>query len=258
LQHSVAEDGDTAVVAVSYDPVEILAEFAGRHGITFPLLSDVGSRVIAELGMLNTSIAEDQAAWGKPLDDRHRGLPFPGTVLLDGDGIVVGKVFERSHRVRPTGGLLLELMQGPLPPPETAATLEAAGTAVAVWSDPNPLFPGQVGRIRVRLRTPVGSHVYVGSNPPAYTCVSVEVEPREGVNPLAPMLPVGERRRVDVLDEEWTVADGDVDVTVPLFLDRDVDTVETTVTVRFQVCTDHDCLPPVSVSTVVRLDGRGE
>ena len=45
------------LVAVSYDPVPVLADFATRRGITFPLLSDNGSAVITRYGWL-LAIAE--------------------------------------------------------------------------------------------------------------------------------------------------------------------------------------------------------
>ena len=44
-------------MAVSYDPVPILADFAARRSITFPLLSDAGSAVIKQYGILNTTVA---------------------------------------------------------------------------------------------------------------------------------------------------------------------------------------------------------
>lgn len=254
----MADAGETAVVALSYDPVEILATFAASHGVTYPLLSDVGSRVIEELGLLNTHIAEDQAVWGKPYAERHHGLPYPATILLDRDGVVVDRVFERSHRVRPTGGLLLEMMQGPAAPPPSAHVEEASGVAVAVWADPNPAFPGQVGRIRARLRVPDGSHVYVGENPASYTCVAVEAGPVDGLDLLAPTMPDGTVVRVEALDEEWTVAGGDVDVTLPFFLEPGVGSLDLEVTIRFQSCTDVDCLPPATVTAPIRLEERSE
>ena len=47
------------LAAISYDPPATLASFSRRHGITFPLLSDVGSEVITRYGILNT-VAEVQ------------------------------------------------------------------------------------------------------------------------------------------------------------------------------------------------------
>ena len=38
---------------VSYDEASALAEFARHHGITYPLLSDLGSKVIDRFGLRN-------------------------------------------------------------------------------------------------------------------------------------------------------------------------------------------------------------
>src|SRR5215203_5800374 len=59
------------VAAVSYDPVPVLADFVKRRGITFPLLSDVGSSTIRRYGIFNTTVPEDNT--------QSFGVPFPGT-----------------------------------------------------------------------------------------------------------------------------------------------------------------------------------
>ena len=41
------------LAAISYDPPETLAAFSQQRGITFPLLSDVGSATIKTYGILN-------------------------------------------------------------------------------------------------------------------------------------------------------------------------------------------------------------
>src|SRR5581483_6208376 len=41
------------VAAISYDRVQVLADFSVRRGITFPLLSDAGSATIRAYGILN-------------------------------------------------------------------------------------------------------------------------------------------------------------------------------------------------------------
>jgi len=57
---------------VSYDEREALADFSRAHGIEFPMLSDVGSRVIRQYGILNTQVPKHQAPF--------YGIPFPGSL----------------------------------------------------------------------------------------------------------------------------------------------------------------------------------
>ncbi|MEC8992335.1 MAG: redoxin domain-containing protein [Candidatus Latescibacterota bacterium] len=49
-QTRLAEEG-IVVLAISPDPPEILARFAERYGVEFPLLSDTDSRVIRAWGL---------------------------------------------------------------------------------------------------------------------------------------------------------------------------------------------------------------
>ena len=71
----------------------VLAEFASRRGITFPLLSDTGSAVIRQYGLLNTTVATTNTTYG---------IPFPGTFIVDGKGVVTSRYFERAYQERDT------------------------------------------------------------------------------------------------------------------------------------------------------------
>jgi peroxiredoxin len=81
------------LVAVSYDPVPVLADFAARRGITFPLLSDQGSAVIKQYGILNTTVAPTSTNYG---------IPHPGTFIVDANGVVSSRHFEAAYQERDT------------------------------------------------------------------------------------------------------------------------------------------------------------
>jgi AhpC/TSA family/Disulphide bond corrector protein DsbC len=87
-----------AIAAVTYDSAAVLKSFADRRSITYPLLSDEGSRVIKELGILNTNVAADSPAFG---------VPFPVTYLLNSKGRVKRKYFEEDYRERYTAANIL-------------------------------------------------------------------------------------------------------------------------------------------------------
>ena len=61
----------TQVVGISYDSVETLKSFADQRSISYPLLSDEGSKTIKAYGIHS-----------------QEGYPHPGTYLLDEEGIV--------------------------------------------------------------------------------------------------------------------------------------------------------------------------
>ena len=83
---------DTAgiqVVAISYDSVEVLAKFTGKHKIGFPLLSDFGSKTIGAYGLLN-----------KDAKGKLEGIPYPGTFLIDKEGVIRAKLFLEGYKDR--------------------------------------------------------------------------------------------------------------------------------------------------------------
>ena len=97
------------LAAVSYDPPAILADFAQRRGITFPLLSDHDSRVIKAYGILNTTVAPTAAYGGIIV----YGVPFPGTFILNRKGMVTARHFEDAYQERATVSSIFLGMGGP-------------------------------------------------------------------------------------------------------------------------------------------------
>ena len=89
------------VVAISYDSPAVLSEFAKRHKVTFPLLSDTTSKAITDYGIKND---------GVPSDSATHGIPHPGTFLIDQNKVVRAKLFY-SVRQRHTAEELLEQMK---------------------------------------------------------------------------------------------------------------------------------------------------
>src|SRR4029079_17309696 len=116
-QYDTLRKDGLGLVGISYDSQEILATFSQQHGITFPLLSDVGSATIKRYGILNTVAEEGLGANGKDpnvvaqvklyvsangANERQRGIPFPGTFIVDRSGRVKARFFEESYTVRNT------------------------------------------------------------------------------------------------------------------------------------------------------------
>lgn len=83
------EGAGIQILAISYDSVDVLKKFADRRKIIFPLLSDPKSQTIKGFGVLNSD------AKGK-----GAGIPYPGTFILDKDGVVRAKIFVDGYRER--------------------------------------------------------------------------------------------------------------------------------------------------------------
>jgi peroxiredoxin len=254
LHESIGDD--TAVVAISYDPVETLTGFAANHGITFPLLSDVGSETIASLGMLNTRIEDEVRFWGREPEDRHRGLPLPGVFLLDADGIVTAKHFERSHRNRASAATLLSMLGAPSTSHDITAEGSGPSLAVRVNIHRADYFPNQVFPIEVEMAVEPGFHVYLPPVPDGYRALSVSVDGPEGIFTEAPSLPEGEP--FAMLGESFTVAGGTIRTVVPTHIHESVGDVELTVVVSYQACDDSTCLVPTEVRVPIGLKSRGK
>lgn len=93
------------LVAVSYDSTDSLKEFAESKSITFPLLSDKGSKVIDKYKVRNTDIRKGS---------RQDGIPHPVTIVVGKDGKVTHKL-TKSIRDRHTADELLKAVKSKTP-----------------------------------------------------------------------------------------------------------------------------------------------
>jgi peroxiredoxin len=145
------------LVGISYDSQEILAAFSEQHGITFPLLSDVGSATIKRYGILNT-VAEEGIGPNRNDPDviaqvkmyvsangateRTRGIPFPGTFIVDRGGRVKARFFEDSYTVRNTvSNIRVKLNRG-----RDAMDQNAADSLASVTRKASRIGPTRPGR----------------------------------------------------------------------------------------------------------------
>jgi peroxiredoxin len=252
LQRSAAdfERQGIALFAISYDPVATLAAFAEKNGITYPLLSDQGSRVITELGLLNRHIAEQNAAYGIQSSPRQQGIPYPGIFVLDEQGVVTEKRFYQSYRERETGAGLLRAIfaiesdvHGPV------AAFQAEGVSVHAWLDSGAYRFYQRLNLSVRLDVASELHVYGLPIPEGFIPLTAEVTPVEGleVGPLE--LPQPQPFRVEGLGEQFFVYTGTVMARRAItFTKRDAGDLMLQISVRFQACSQSDCLMPVSTA----------
>ena len=85
------------LVGISYDKTNVLKQFSDRMKITFPLLSDPESKTIDDYHILNP------AAKGKAV-----GVPYPGTFIVDSQGVIRAKLFLEGFRDRHTTEALIQ------------------------------------------------------------------------------------------------------------------------------------------------------
>ena len=91
------------LAAVSYDPTDVLTGFTEKRGITYPLLSDVGSVTIDAWKLRDIRYKPDSFAWG---------VPYASIYVVSPKGVVKAKLAEEDYKVRPELSVLLAAIDG--------------------------------------------------------------------------------------------------------------------------------------------------
>ena len=93
------------MVAITYDSPELQQVFIDKFGITIPVLSDIDTLSFKTLGILNEKYQE-----GEP----QYGIPHPGMIVIDPQGVVVGKLFLEAYSSRVDSVAALAFAMGAL------------------------------------------------------------------------------------------------------------------------------------------------
>ena len=146
-----------AVYSLSYDEADALADFRDAYGITFTMLSDPDSRVIRELGVLNTLIKTDDHPWF--------GVPFPGTYIVGEDGIVSKKFFGNTYALRIGPEMLLRALRRNARAADETARRLPAETTTKIFLDGERLIVSVLRELVARIEVPAGRHLYATPAP---------------------------------------------------------------------------------------------
>src|SRR5262245_32361508 len=164
------------------------------------------------------------------------GVPYPGAFLLDEEGRVLQKRFQQSYRERETGTAILEQGFGEKSSVPKAEAQARDDEGVTVWatleSDSYRWF--QKLWLTVDINLAPGLHVYGQPIPEGYIPLSVNVVPIEGLEVGSPNFPTSRPYRIEGLEEEFVVYEGNVMITVPLTFTREGDDQTLNVTVDYQ------------------------
>lgn len=240
------------MAAVSYDAPVVLREFAARRGITFPLLADPTSVVIARFGLR-----------------QEFGQAYATTFVTDADGVIRAKNQEDSIVYRRTGASIL-LAAGAAPAGQ--ANVQATPYFTLRTAPSNDVVgPGQRITLALDFELRPGLHAYApGSH--SYRPLSLALAPHPRVRTPPPasfpdptpylFRPLNET--VPVHAGTFRVLQDVVMNDVPVgwaqeLLDARPDRFEEVVltgAVSYQVCSDTTCFPPGTLSLRVPLKLR--
>ena len=243
------EDAGIRLYAISYDEVGALAEFAEHHHITYDLLADEGSKLIREFGILNHHVTEDQVP--------YHGIPFPGTYLVDEDGIVTAKAFHQSLAQRESAEGLIDAALGDILLRSDEPTTERADDSGITFSltyhgGGGVIRGGTMRRLVVRVDLPDGLHLYDSPVPDGMVATTFTLVGPDGLRSLPVEKPpthpldlpgVGQLNvwsgRVDFVIPVWAT-----DALASLVRSDNADHATIELDVAYQACDDQACRLP--------------
>ena len=257
------------MVGISYDSQQILADFTKRQGISFPLLADAGSATIRRYGILNTVVEEALGPNGKDPavradlaiyatvnepSERLRGIPFPGTFIVDRQGRVTSRFFEDYYWERnTTSNILLRLGAGS--PPVQATQVSTDHLDVRTYASDATAALGTRFTLSFDVTPKRGMHVYApgASN---YRIISVNITPQPHVRTSQLRYPASEiyhfvplNERVPVYQKPFTLLMDVVPEATAEARKALAGRKELVIsgTLEYQACDDKICYNPVSL-----------
>lgn len=257
------------LAVISYDSQQILADFAKRQQITYPLLSDVGSATITRYGILNTVVEDALGPNGKDpavladlqryvtgagASERLRGIPFPGTFMIDRQGRVTARFFEDYYWERNTVSNIM-LRVGAARTPVDAIQASTEHLDLKAYPTDSSASPGTRFSLVVDVTPKRGMHVYA-PGATGYRVVVLNIETQPHVRTMPIQYPASEiyyfkplNERVPVYQKPFTLITEVIPEATAEARKSLAGKTELVVngTLEYQACDDKICYNPVSL-----------
>ncbi len=258
------------IATISYDPPEVLAGFAKQHGITYTMLSDVGSAVIKRFGLLNPvpewalgpdrDDPEVQAAIQKYVSvvrptPAMVGIAFPGNFILDPRGRVKQRFFEDFYIERNAVSSLLIKLGGETQASVAGTKISTAHLDMTTYPSTAAVAAGNRFSVTLDIKPRANIHVYA-PGAKGYKAISLKIDPQANVKVLPLEFPVSEIYHFKPLDERVPVFQKPFRLLQELVLEgtlqaqgelRGKESITIRGTFDYQACNDRECFNPVSV-----------
>ena len=166
LSLSALEAHGIKAASITYDSPEVLRRFTDTYHIEYPMLSDPGSKVIREFGILNTNIPSDHPML--------YGIPFPGDYLIAPDGTVVDKLFLPNYEHRPSASQVALRYTGGAGPNSAQIRTDVLSATISLSTD--RCFPGQELGVSLEVSVEPGWHIYGEPLPKNYQATALSFE----------------------------------------------------------------------------------
>jgi hypothetical protein len=222
------------VVTISYDSVEILKSFSDRQGgFRYTMLADPSSEIIASFDLRNPNFEPGT---------RNYGMAFPGSYIVDADGIVQEKFFEQDHRIRTTHETVLLKTVGVGGGRRTE--VELPQMSFVAYGSEDVIARGNQLSLIVDIALPDRMHLYAPGSDYVPVDLQIAASPMLRVGPLE--LPEAEMLYLEPIDETVPVYHDSARIqrTITLAPAYDQPTLEVDAVLVYQTCDDEICFPP--------------
>ncbi len=237
------------ICSISYDPVEVLRDFAQRRGITYPMLADPGSVLIRRFGLFNETISPG---------DRAYGVPHPVLFFVDPSGVVTRKYAEEKYFHRRTMATILA--EGD---PTAGIAMGEAERGEYVTVQPIALqrevYPGNRFALFVDVTPRSGVHIYAPGAGSEYRPLTLRVKEQPYFITFPPTYPVADQTWKSPEDEDVPVYTSTTRVRVEVALTNRQDlkpvydaggTIRVEGTLGLQACDEIVCWAPIEIPVV--------
>lgn len=225
------------VASVSYDTPEVLKTFAERKAITYSMLSDPESKMIRDFGILNESVPKGTMAYG---------VPYPGTYIVNAQGVVQAKYFETDYKDRYTAGNIL-LRTTPAAAGDGWQEVETRHLKLRYGASDGTVRGGSRVTLVLEVTLKPKMHVYAPGVEGGYIPVKWEMAGKAS----EVQWPASRMLRLEAIKETVPVFEGKFaarrDVTFPQ--QKELTSAEANLegTFRYQACDEKECYPPANI-----------
>ncbi len=185
------------------------------------------------------------------------GIPFPGVYVCDENGVVIAKFFHDSYKKRDSAESLIAAALGKQviedSAPQASSDDEDIRITAAVIGGTGSVRQGVIRNLVVRFELGDGLHIYSDPVPQGMVATRVEVSGPPGFTTLPVQTPATEHLHLESMGVDLQVWSNTVDIVIPFYAKGELasetrpldgESVDIEVSVRYQACTDNECLLP--------------
>lgn len=259
------------LVTISYDSQEVLKRFGDAFDISFTMLADEGSTVIKGFDLLNPvpewgledGIDDDNPEFKKMFNTFVSvtqpnaifvGIAFPGTFMLDNNGVITERHFEDFYVERNTISSVL-LRRGAQVEPIAATRVTTPQLNLTAYASNPELAVGNRFALVIEIEPLAQMHVYA-PGAKKYKAVALTLEPNPHIRMLPMSYPESEDYYFEPFDETVPVFAKPITLLQEVILEgtretqaalREQESITLTGQLDYQACSDEICYPPAAI-----------